>query len=263
MNTFPILENPRWRTKFKVKDHSWVFVPTTNTVTYGKLVKNSIEEKWKPPQNYYHLRDGGHIRALKSHLQDQYFIHVDIDNFFGNINRSKVTRALKDFFPYDLARRISIDSTVRLPEVSEKKYILPFGFIQSPVIASLCLYKSRLGGYLEHLGYKGIMVSVYMDDIIISGNNKDILTNIIKDIDIIAQKSKLPFNENTEEMPNTRVTAFNINLSNNHLEITNDRMREFAEAFILAENDFQRDGIINYIDSVNSSQINQLYQMIG
>lgn len=263
MNTFPILENPRWTTKFKVKEHSWVFVPTANNANYGRFVKNSIAEKWKPPQNYYHLRDGGHIRALKSHLQDQYFIHVDIDNFFGNINRSKVTRALKSFFSYDLARRISIDSTVRLPETSEIKYILPFGFIQSPVIASLCLYKSRLGTYLENLAHKGIMVSVYMDDIIISGNDKNNLTSIMNDISIIAQKSKLPFNKNTEEMPNLRITAFNIHLSNNYLEITNDRMREFSEAFILAENDFQRDGIINYIDAVNSNQINQLYQMIG
>lgn len=258
MKILPKLENPRWTTKFKVKAHSWVFVPTENNVFYGRFVKKIIEEKWKPPRNYYHLRDGGHVRALKSHLQDQYFIHVDVHNFFGSINKTRVTRVLKSILPYELARRISIDSTVRLPNTSENKYILPFGFIQSPIIASLCLYNSRLGTYLEELGKKGIMVSIYMDDIIISGNSKENLKLIFDEIKSISEKSKFPLNNNKNEMPNSKITVFNIHLSHNYLEITEDRMQEFSEAYYAASNDFQKEGILNYIESINPKQRNDI-----
>lgn len=254
----PNLENPRWTTKFRVKLYSWVFVPTDNNIKYGKFVKKAIEEKWQPPRNYYHLRDGGHVRALKSHLQNKYFIRLDISNFFGSINRTRITRCVKQIFSYDISRRIAIDSTVRLPEVSEIRYILPFGFIQSPIIASLCLYHSRLGSYLENLGRKGLMVSVYMDDIIISGDNEKCLHIILEEIRGIADKAGFPLNLNKEEGPSHRITAFNIHLSHNYLEITQDRMEEFSEAFYLAENDAQREGIIGYIKTVNPAQVNQL-----
>jgi hypothetical protein len=174
----PILE--RWTTKFKTKNNSWVFVPNTESREYGKNLKLQIERKWNKPDYYFHLRDGGHVEALKCHLNNTYFIHVDIKNFFGNISKSRITRNLKPFFGYTNSRSIAIESTVRLHSNIEDKYILPFGFVQSPILASLCLHKSRLGVFLDLLNEgDDFVVSVYMDDIIISGKNIRKLKSIV------------------------------------------------------------------------------------
>ena len=43
-------------------------------------------------------------------------------------------------------------------------YSLPFGFVQSPVLASLALATSALGAALSKLHSGGLVLSVYMDD---------------------------------------------------------------------------------------------------
>lgn len=116
---------PRWISKFELKPGSWVYVPTDESVEYGDALKQTLEEKWHPPKIYYHLRDGGHVKALESHIECHYFVHLDISNFFGCINRSRVTRCLKSYWSYSEAREIAINSTVRDPSSRLKKYILP------------------------------------------------------------------------------------------------------------------------------------------
>lgn len=162
----------KWNSKFQIKEDTWVFVPTKETIANGLKVKKLIEDIWPIPNHYYHLRRGGHIQALMKHLKNRYFIHLDIQNFFGQINRSRITRSLKEHIPYNRAREIAIESTVRLPDSPTIKYILPFGFVQSPIIASMCLKKSALGRHLSRLeSQKDFIVSVYMDDILVSSNN--------------------------------------------------------------------------------------------
>ncbi len=127
-----IPSSPRWISKFQIKPNSWVFVPTEEMIQYGLNLKQSIQKHWTPPDYYYHLRNGGHVKALKIHTESQYFIFLDIKDFFDSINRSRITRCMKKYFGYDKAREIAIGSTVK----SNKKFILPFGFVQSPIIAS-------------------------------------------------------------------------------------------------------------------------------
>lgn len=190
----------RWSSKFKIKEGAWVFVPTEKTIAQGLLIKQLIEDCWKAPGHYYHLRKGGHVRALREHTEHRYFIHLDIQNFFGQINRSRVTRSLKEHVPYERAREIAVESTVRLPESPEVKYILPFGFVQSPIIASICLSKSALGRYLSRLKHrKGLAVSVYMDDILVSGDNPEELLQEMAKIKAASEKSELPLNEKNKK----------------------------------------------------------------
>ena len=249
----------RWVSKFKIKPYSWVFIPNKETIQNGINVKKSLEAKWTPPLFYYHLRSGGHVKALKSHVKNNFFIHLDIQNFFSSINRSRVTRNLKVFYSYTDARNIAMDSTVRLPESIDKKYILPFGFVQSPLIASLCLQQSRLGNYLKELySKKGISVSVYMDDIIISGNNLTNLTLILKKIKLVAEKSKFALNSDKEEGPAKMITAFNIELSHDLLKVSDTRFRVFFADYKMTENENKRNGILGYILSVNKEQASEL-----
>lgn len=209
-----MIKREKWTSKFKIKEYSWVFVPTDETVENGISIKKTIEDKWQPPQYFYHLASGGHIKALHQHLNNKYFIHLDIKDFFGSINRSRITRCIKGIAPYERAREIAIESTVRHPEFPTPKYILPFGFVQSPIIASLCLSKSALGRHLHRLSKrKEFDVSIYMDDIILSCNFPEDLNEQLVLLEAAAIKSGLPLNKKKQEGPDTGITAFNIHIS--------------------------------------------------
>lgn len=249
----------KWSSKFQIKAGVWVFVPTDESIVVGLQFKNLIESFWIAPDHYYHLRDGGHVRALREHTKHKFFLHLDIKNFFGQINRSRITRSLKGYFSYKEAREIAVESTVRQPELSEAKYILPFGFVQSPIIASVCLSKSALGRYLSRLGRrKGFSVSVYMDDILVSCDDHDVLSLELAKIEAAAEKSALPLNTEKQEGPGICVTAFNIQLSHDLLEIIPDRLDELASVHSSSTNKSQREGILNYVLSVNPIQADLL-----
>ena len=227
----------KWSSKFKIKSGVWVFVPTDESIAIGVQLKELIENCWYAPEHYYHLREGGHVRALRSHTKHKFFIHLDIKNFFGQINRSRITRSLKGYFSYERAREIAVESTVRFPDSAETKFILPFGFVQSPIIASVCLSKSALGRYLFRLEQRsGFAVSVYMDDILVSSDDIEELRLVLVEIEAAAEKSALPLNGKKQEGPSACVTAFNIQLSHCLLEITEDRLEEFASVHSISTN---------------------------
>jgi len=249
-------KNARWSSKFEIKPGSWVFVPADETVEYGQKIKKAIEDRWSPPSFYYHLRDGGHVQALSSHTNNDCFIHLDISNFFGCINKSRVTRCLKGLYSYNQAREIAVESTVRDPNnPGIEKYILPFGFVQSPIIASLCLQQSRLGRYLSDLNnMEAYKVSVYMDDIVISSNSDAGLRNVLREVKPIAEKAGFPLNEAKEEGPAGKITAFNIELSKGVLTLTEERLQDFIAAYRESDNFNVISGIVGYVTTVNKGQ---------
>ena len=247
--------NLKWASRFELKPGTWVFVPTEQSVQTGKEIKNAIEKRWKPPRNFYHLREGGHVDALKSHLENASFIHLDIQDFFGSVNRTRVTRCLKDIFGYAKAREIANASTVMHPNREGRQYILPFGFVQSPIIASICLYKSALGAQLRKLqSMEGVIVSVYVDDIILSTADKSIAPFVLSQAKRAAEKAGFNLNANKEEGPADKISAFNIELSHQLLEIQRDRWLEFIEALKVSESEDQKNGILGYVASVNCVQ---------
>lgn len=249
----------KWASRFELKPGTWIFVPTDESIENGASIKAAIEERWKPPKNYFHLLDGGHVEALKSHLENKSFIHLDIQDFFGSINRTRVTRCLKDIFGYAQAREMANHSTVIHPEREGRQFILPFGFVQSPLIASLCLYKSALGAYLRKLqGMDGVTVSVYVDDIVISTTKEELSSSILSEVKRAAERSAFTLNESKEEGPAESVSAFNIELSHQSLIIQPKRWLEFVDAFKASDSEHQKLGILGYVMSVNFTQADEL-----
>lgn len=249
----------KWIHRFEIKPGVWVFVPSKESIEIGNEVKLQVEKSWKPPPYFYHLKKGGHVLAIKKHMQSTSFIHLDIQNFYGSINKSRVTRCVKKYFGYEKARSIAGASTVRLPDSLERKYILPFGFIQSPILASLCLAESSLGKYLNMLYEQNkVIVSVYMDDFIVSTRKNLDLQSILYSLKEIAEKSKFVTNIKKEEGPADKITAFNIDLKHKKVNIEKSRFDKFVEAYSNSSNPYQRKGIRTYIYSVNPFQLNKL-----
>ncbi len=249
--------NPKWSTKFQLKPGKWVFVPTREMVALGKEIKRAIEKRWTPPTYFYHLRAGGHVLALRSHLRNSMFLRLDIQDFFGSINRTRVTRCLKPNFGYAKAREWANASTVVNPEKA-KQFIVPFGFVQSPIIASLCLHESALGRYLAKLRKnKNFAISVYVDDIIVSckENEVDALNNqILSSLEQAAQRSRFVLSAGKMQGPAPAISVFNIDLAHASMRVEEGRMEEFLLALKKSNSEFERAGILAYVTSVNADQ---------
>jgi hypothetical protein len=246
--------HPKWSFKFLLKPGRWVFVPTNESVKVGGEIKMAVEACWTSPTFYYHLRSGGHVEAVKSHLNHTCFLHVDIEDFFGSINRSRVTRSLKNKVGYKVAREMAHASTVKHPG-DGTRCVIPYGFVQSQIIASLCLDESRLGTYLKKLSnMEGVSVSVYVDDIIVSCDSSAVSECILKGLNDAAAKANFKLNPLKQEGPATAITAFNIVLKNKSLEISAPRFEQFISTLEQTTSQFQRDGITSYVKSVNVVQ---------
>jgi hypothetical protein len=248
----------RWRQKFRLKSGKWVFVPTQETIEQGSQIKFALEKKWTAPSYYFHLRSGGHLQALRQHIEHKAFAHLDVQNFFGSINKSRVTRVLKPLMSYRIARDWAVLSTVRDPD-DNTRFMLPFGFVQSQLLASLCLQQSALGRCLKQLAEtKNISVSVYVDDIIISSVDAEGCNSAFEKLIIAAERSQFFLNKKKQEGPSDTIKAFNIVLSHNSLQITSDRLDQFKISARTTGAEYKRDGILNYVKSVSTSQFNEL-----
>lgn len=255
----------RWLQKFEKKPGCWVFVPDSDTIQRGQEIKRKIESHWKPPPYYAHLNAGGHVEALRKHIASRLFIKADIHQFFNQINRTRVTRNLRDILgSYKLARSFADDSLVRLPNVKETITILPYGFVQSPIIASLCLYRSALGRYLDHLSKDGFTVSVYMDDIVISTiGDMHVAEEIRARLDEVAGRSRLSFSKRKTVGPAEEITAFNVKLRHGSMEIVDERLSEFQAEISKSDNPNQINGVIGYVRTVCPEQADFLLSVLS
>ena len=158
---------------------------------------------------------------------------------------------------------MACESVVLFPESSEKKYILPFGFVQSAIIASLCLSNSSLGKYLNKLESNGVRVSVYMDDIIVS---TPLPMRLAEEAFFELQEKSIRsgFDLNTDKTfgPRDKITAFNISLSKEKIEITGNRFAEFKNRLLDTNNKAIRDGILGYIETVCPIQASVLMKFL-
>ncbi|MDB4409581.1 reverse transcriptase domain-containing protein [Gammaproteobacteria bacterium] len=254
------MNNPCWIHKFELKQDCWVFIPDDKTKIRGKEIKNAIASKWNPPHYYAHLRRGGHVTALKKHLGNTLFFRTDIEQFFNSVSRTRVTRHLHSLFKdYSLARGMANESTVIRPNHTPKAYVLPYGFVQSAIIASLCLYKSALGKYLNKLEGSGFRVSVYMDDIIVSTSLPlEQAEAALEELRGKATRSRLELNPTKTIGPVESICAFNVTLSQNNIEISNERITEFEEELSNTGEQSVIDGILGYVETISPAQAEYL-----
>jgi hypothetical protein len=249
----------KWIHRFERKPGRWVFEPSPEARVEGAEVKELVEARWKPPEYYFHLRRGGHVAALKRHQRGATFIKVDIADFFSSVSRSRISRVLKEYFSHAEARRMATASTVQHPDDATRQ-VLPYGFIQSPLLASVALHKSALGKYLDELHRsRRLVVTVYVDDIIVSGKDPEELRNVLSELRQRALRSRLALSDEKEQGPASSISAFNIELADGApLAILPKKLVEFRDVFQSSTSELQQAGIHGYVNSVNPTQAGSL-----
>ena len=244
----------RWDHRFEVKPGRWVFVPTPMARAAGEKIQSSVAKAWPRPPFYFHLRQGGHVAALRRHVGNQYFFRCDLDDFFGRINRTRITRCLKQYFPYAEARQMADNSVVFRPGTAQT--MLPYGYVQSPILASMALDQSRAGKFLRQCASnRNLKVSVYMDDIIFSSNDALLLSDVAEKLAQLSNDAGLPLSAVKKEGPSPMVTAFNVDLSHGSLVISKERIERFRVAYATTSSSHVADGILGYVRSVNPAQL--------
>lgn len=244
-----------WHNRFEIKKDKWVYEPTDVARNEGYSILEAVKCKWTPPEYFYHFQDGGHVSAIKIHLNHHYFCKLDVKDFFSSVSRSRVTRTLKEFFPYETARRFAKISTVKHLINNQHSHSLPLGFVQSPLLATLCLNKSSFGACIDACSTKeGIEISVYMDDIILSSDSIELLDTWYQKLKESAISSKFNLNEKKEVKQALQITAFNIDISFNQMTITQQRFMELLNLYRNSQSEPQRNGIGGYVGSVNKVQ---------
>jgi len=240
--------------KFEVKPGKFVFVPTSACKDYGYRINRKILSRWTPDQYFYHLKKaGGHVAAMRPHLDQQFHASVDLTKFFTSVSRTRVHRALcKIGFTNRQAFDIATESCV---EDAGRKY-LPYGFPQSMLLATLVFEKSALGAEFRKLREEGVVITVYVDDILISANNLDILRQSYERVLSSIQQSGFEASAEKSEEPGTVISSFNCTIDN-RITIVDERMERFREQLLIAS-PRAREAIIRYVGVINIDQAQSL-----
>lgn len=195
---------------------------------------------------------------MQGHLSHTCFARLDLANFFGSINKTRVTRVLKSMVPYCDAREWAKLSVVPAPD-HPMQWVLPFGFVQSPIIAALAFSKSALGTCIKRISVEeNLAVTCYVDDIIISSTNAALVESALTDVAAAVARSAFQLNDEKCEGPASEITAFNIRLSHKSLLVTQARMQQFRSVISDSASAAQVRGIKTYVASVNHAQVNDL-----
>src|SRR5258708_16164058 len=93
------------------------------------------------------------------------------------------------------AREWSEWSRARNPYNDVSAYVLPIGFKQSPLLASLALWRSAVASSIEEAVDRGVLVLVYFDDFIGSSNDENELRTTYAGILAACEQANLVANE--------------------------------------------------------------------
>lgn len=246
--------------KIALGNNKFAYEQTAASRIEGERISHVIRSRWQIPSSYYHLRKGGHVAALKKHSGSHLFTRLDIERFFYQVNKTKILRCLKKIgLTFSDANDIAYASVI----MENGKSFLPYGFTQSPLIASLCLNFSSAGRFVQFLD-KNIIVSIYVDDIILSTrSNERALREATRHLIERLHESHFPISSDKISICEKTVESFNVNLSNRNLSVTPDRIEQFKEQIRRSlSNPYALRGIEEYVSSINTTQADDIREYI-
>jgi hypothetical protein len=216
-----------------------VFVPSAEGRAVGNEVKKLVESTVFFESHYFHLTPGGHISALHAHREHEFFAKLDLENFFYSIGRNRVARALRKH-SIRRAEHLARWSTVKNP-AAPPSYALPYGFVQSPILATLVLRESELGCQINRLSQQ-LELSVFLDDICVSSNDESIVNAAFHALIQSAESAKFKVNGKKVSGPSRKITLFNCSLEYMQSAVLQERREKFysTERSVASAEAFER-----------------------
>jgi hypothetical protein len=201
-----------------------VFVPSKEGREAGYKIRSLVTERVEFDDIYYHLRSGGHVAALHAHKQNNLFSRIDLKNYFYSISRNRINRELRSI-GIRHHERFSKWSTVKNP-YTDPSYALPYGFVQSPLLATLAFQNSAIGRFLREVPPE-VVVSVYLDDIGLSSCDENLLQRTHHATLVALEESKFIINTDKTAAPSDQMVLFNCDLTFENARVRAERVEEF------------------------------------
>ncbi|MFS2325011.1 reverse transcriptase domain-containing protein [Brucella sp. H1_1004] len=223
-----------------------VYAPNEFCEKLGLQIKKQVNKAYKFDSFIYHFKDGSHVVALHKHRANHFFCRIDIARFFYSIQRNRLKRVLKDIGIFR-AEYYAKWSTVKNP-YEGGGYVIPYGFVQSPILATLVLARSAIGNYLRGLD-PSITVSVYMDDICLSGNDEPALREAFEGLLIAVDTAGFTLNDDKTRTTAEQIDIFNCNLEHGDTSVLQGRKNEF---YSVVRTPAGEDSFERYCDIVES-----------
>jgi hypothetical protein len=218
-----MIENYKYKYRSRGK---FIFVPNERCERRGRRMLKFFSKRVDFPKYFYHYEKGGHVAALHSHIEHGLFFKIDIQNFYYSIARMRVTRALRSW-GYPGAGTFSKWSCVVNPVAGTPRHVLPIGFIQSPLLASLVLMKSDVAKAIERAIGNGVQISVYLDDFIGSHDDEEVLSVAYADIRDTCVAAGLIPNPAKLVPPSAAITVFNCDVTFGSALVRGDRVAKY------------------------------------
>jgi hypothetical protein len=147
------------------------------------------------------------------------------------------------------ARDFAEWSTVKNPYSDGPRYVLPIGFKQSPLLASLALYRSAVAAAIEDARNRGVLVSVYFDDLVGSSSDVGELKVTYQGILDACVQANLVANPDKLIKPADAIVAFNCDLTHGSATVTAERVKKFQDE---GRGPAAQASFVAYCDQVNS-----------
>jgi hypothetical protein len=224
-----------------------IFVPSKLGEQIGEKVRKQVENTYAFDGFIYHLRKkGGHVAALHAHRAHHFFARLDIRRFFYGISRSRVRRALAGI-GIGRALHYAKWSCVKNP-YGNPAYALPYGFIQSPVLATLVLMESGVGDFLRAVSAQAkVLPTVYMDDISLSSDDLDALQTAFDGVLVELNNAGFEVSPNKTRRPGAAMDLFNCDLSHGQTRVSDDRINAFLAT---GPSQLSEDAFVSYCATV-------------
>ena len=192
----------------------------------------------------------------KAHMYNDFFIMLDIKDFFNSINHNKLVDKLYyelNSFDDNVINKLECAEIVELCCVNSVG--LPIGFVTSPILSNIYLkdFDGILYGNLKKMNLDNPIYTRYADDLCISfkSSDKDLdnKNEIISLVQKLLKRYSLKLNEkksrfyNLKETNHVKVTGVNIVVSNtgNRLLTVGNKIKN--DLFWDAINYYKRDAI--------------------
>ncbi|MEC7291511.1 MAG: reverse transcriptase domain-containing protein [Pseudomonadota bacterium] len=221
-----------------------VFAPSELGRKIGEDIKEKIESVYAFDPFYFHLIAGGHVGALHGHRENEFFCKADIENFFYSVSRNRVVRTLREI-GVPRPKHYGKWSCVKNPYGSPS-YALPYGFVQSPILASLVLSTSAVGNFLRSVGSE-VTVAVYVDGITASSNDDEALNEFYEGLLVSMRDASLPAKAAKCVPPTRQVDVFNCSLERDRSEVLAERRDLF---FSVPRSPASQEGFEHYCERV-------------
>ena len=125
--------------------------------------------------------------------------------------------------------------------------------MQSPAFASVALDQSALGYCLRTARRSGVLLSVYVDDILVSADGEGTLRAHVEALIAAAASAGYELNGDKSQIVVPSVAAFNLSVSTGDLRVTGERMERFGEVE-RTPGQVRESAIVSYVETVNTVQ---------